>query len=50
MLIQALISIAVGIAEKLVPSFVKMWADRAADKKLAAERNKIADAIKEANK
>jgi len=53
-LVTALVQLVVGIAEKLLPTFVAMWAKRqeqkAADVKLAAVEQKIADAVKEAQK
>ena len=50
LLVSAMVQIAVGIAEKLLPTFVAMWAKRQADVKLASEEKKIADAVKEAQK
>ena len=56
-MLSALVSLVVGLTEKLLPTLVAMWRDKqladaklAADIKLQDEENRISKAVKDAQK
>jgi hypothetical protein len=57
LMLSALVSLIIGLTEKLLPTFVAMWRDKkladaklAADAKLQDEENRISKAVEDAQK